>query len=232
MKAAAYAGTRNLYEGMVTAVKSLLMHSDVDKVYLLIEDDDFPYPMPECVEAINVSGQTLFWHNSPNFNRKWTWMVLMKVAMSKVLPEDLDRVLVLDIDTIVVGDISELWDVPLGDNYFAGAIEPLKSEIGTYINMGVSVQNLQKLRDGKDDEIIYALNRRPYIFSEQDCIADVCRGHILPISSRYNACDFTEPTTEPLIVHFAFNNNWQREPLVKEYRDIPWSEVRGGLCLT
>lgn len=38
-----YAGDRNVYPDMLTATKSLLMHNRIDKVYLLIEDDDFRF---------------------------------------------------------------------------------------------------------------------------------------------------------------------------------------------
>jgi len=38
-------------------MKSLLIHSNVDKIYFLIEDDEFPYELPPEVECINVSGQ-------------------------------------------------------------------------------------------------------------------------------------------------------------------------------
>ena len=42
IKAAVYTGTKNLYKAMVPAVKSLVCNSDVDKIYLFIEDDKFP----------------------------------------------------------------------------------------------------------------------------------------------------------------------------------------------
>ena len=58
MKVAAYTGTRNLYDGMLASVKSLILHSDVDKIFLLIEDDEFPYELPKCVEVRNISDQT------------------------------------------------------------------------------------------------------------------------------------------------------------------------------
>lgn len=54
MKAAVYCGTRNLYRQMITAAKSLLIHSDVDKIYFLIEDDDFPYSLPPEIECLCV----------------------------------------------------------------------------------------------------------------------------------------------------------------------------------
>lgn len=43
MKTAVYTGTKNLYPHMIPAIKSLLFNSDVDIIYLLIEDDVFPF---------------------------------------------------------------------------------------------------------------------------------------------------------------------------------------------
>ena len=40
---------------MLTAAKSLLMHSNVEKIYFLIEDDEFPYEVPQEIECINIS---------------------------------------------------------------------------------------------------------------------------------------------------------------------------------
>ena len=86
MKAACYCGTRNLYKDMIPAVNSLLKNSDVDKVYLLIEDDVFPYKMPECVETVNVKDQPYFTHNGPNFKNGWTFINQGKeIALSSAL---------------------------------------------------------------------------------------------------------------------------------------------------
>jgi len=156
MKAACYCGTRNIYADMIPAVNSLLANSDVDKVYLLIEDDEFPYPLPDKVETINVIGQTYFLKDGPNYRNGWTYMVLMRAALHRVFP-DLATILSLDCDTIVAKDISELWDLPIEDYYLAGAKEPWKSIACTYINCGVMLLNLKKLRDGKGDELIEAL---------------------------------------------------------------------------
>ena len=46
MKAAVYSGTRNLYPDMVTAAKTLVKYSSVDKIYFLTEDDRFPAVFP------------------------------------------------------------------------------------------------------------------------------------------------------------------------------------------
>ena len=217
MKAACYCGTRNIYEDMMPAVNSLLANSDVDKVYLLIEDDEFPYPLPDKVETINVSGQTYFPKDSPNYRNGWTYMVLMRAALHRIFP-DLDRILSLDCDTIVAKDISELWDLPIEDYYLAGAKEPWKSIACTYINCGVMLLNLKKLREGKGDELIEALNTKYYEFNEQDCIVEKCRGGIFVMPSDYNSCDYTIPTKTPKIVHFAARKKWRDHPLVDMYR--------------
>ena len=91
MKAAVYSGTRNLYSDMVTAAKSLLHNSDVDKVYFLIEDDKFPEYLPPQIETVNVSDQPYFKKSSPNYCNGWTYMVLMKAAMHRIFP-NLDRI--------------------------------------------------------------------------------------------------------------------------------------------
>ncbi len=226
MKAACYCGTKNLYEDMLPAVKSLIANSDVDKVFLLIEDDTFPYELPDFVEIINVSGQQFFRADGPNYDQPWTYMVLMRAALHRVFP-NLDKILSLDVDTIVAKDISKLWDIPLDGHYLAGAKEPAKSMYRTYINCGVMMLNLAKLRDsGKGDELIDALNVRRYGFNEQDCIAEQCQGGILEIPSIYNANNYTEPTTQPKIVHFAAIRQYQNHPLVEMYKNKSWDELR------
>ena len=226
MKAACYCGTRNLYEDMIPAVKSLLKNSDVDKVYLLIEDDEFPYELPSCVECINVSNQPWFDPDGPNYGNHWTYMVLMRAALHRVFP-DLDKILSLDIDTVVAKDISDVWNLPVDNYWLAGAKELHKSSFRLYINCGVMLLNLKKLRDdGKGDELIEALNTKRYDFNEQDCIAEKCQGGILEMPSDYNANTFTVPTTTPKIMHFAAIPRWQNAPLVKVYRDMSWDEVR------
>lgn len=221
MKAAVYAGTRNLYYDMIPGVKSLLAHSNVDKVYLLIEDDEFPFTIPDRVECINVSDQPYFRHDGPNFKNGWTYMVLMRAALHRVFPE-LDRVLSLDVDTIVTEDISELWDLDLSQHYLAGVREPQKSNRSLYINAGVMMLNLKRLRGGKGDEIIEALNTRHFPWNEQDCINELCAGEILEIPGDYNSSNWTARGKTQKIIHYAANPRWQTVPLVLEWRDKEW----------
>ena len=235
MKKAVYVGTRNLYEDMIPAVKSILVNSDVDKIYLLIEDDHFPFYLPKCVETINVSRQPYFRPNSPNFNLKWTYMTLMRAALPKIFP-DTDVILSMDDDVIALQDVSDLWDLPIQDYYFAASREPRKSTGGDdykfplYTQMGVVLFNLKKLRDdGMCDMVIEALNAYWFSIAEQDCMNLLCQGHIYPMPSEYNMNNYTEPCANPKMIHFAAIKDWAHKPQVEMYRTRPWSQIRGGI---
>ena len=139
MKVAAYSGTRNVYYRMIPAVKSLLKNTPIDQVYLLIEDDIFPYDLPEKVQCINVSNQQWFKKETcMNWYDGWGgYMVLIRSVYSKLFP-DLDYILSLDIDTIVDKDISAIWNLDMTDYYVAGVRDtPEFNRNGLYINGGV-----------------------------------------------------------------------------------------------
>lgn len=222
---ACYCMTRNIYHKVIPSLKSLLMHADLDRVFLLTEDDDIGLELPDCVEIINVRDQKFFPGDGPNYANGWTWMVMMRMALCYVFP-DLDRILSLDLDTIVDCEINELWDMPIENHYAAACLEPGRSKTSAYFNCGVMLVNLKKMRDGKADEIIHALNTNKYAFVEQDCMNELCSGEIYEMSGAYNFCNYTDRSAPPKIYHFAASRAWYEcEPLVKKYKDIPWPDV-------
>lgn len=238
-KYACYVMTRNYYKNIIPSLKSLLCNSDVDKVYLLIEDDDVGFKLPGRVECVNISGQKYFKEGGPNYSSAWSWVVLMRVALSKVFPEH-DRILSIDVDTLVVGDISNLWDIPMGNNYIAGALDlPLVYNDEIYINGGVVLQNLKQIReDHMDDRMIETLNTRKFAYPEQDCMNVCCRGRIYMLNGIYNSgvlhYDGTTPRSrdngKPRILHFAGRGlkTYFADERVQEYMDLPWEECEYG----
>lgn len=227
-KVAVYTGTRNLYPDMVPAVKSLLIHSDVDEIWLFIEDDEFPYELPKNVKIKNVSNQKYFKPDGPNMKSKFTYMAMMRATLYKEFP-NLDKILALDVDTLANGDISSLWDIDLEDEYYLAAVkEPARSwREDIYVNIGVALYNLEMLRDGKGDEVVNALNEEKYTYLEQDVFNLKCKGKILEIGSEYNATDYTAPTNHPKIVHYAGMKleDWRKMPLVDHYYKVPWTDI-------
>lgn len=230
MKAAVYCGTRNLYKQMIHAAKSLLMYSDVDKIYFIIEDDEFPYELPPEIECKNLSNQTYFRPDGPNYNENLglTYMVLIRAALPKIFP-DLDRILTLDVDTLVRDNISHMWDMDLDDYYLAATKEEQlsKDENRDYINMGVAMINLKKWReDHIDDKIITALDRYFYRYNEQDCINDFCEGKIKILPSDYNCCWQAKVPKHERIMHFAGIDDWAKWSYFHIYDNVAFTDIK------
>ena len=230
MRAAVYSGTRNIYEQMLPSMKSLLEHSNVEKIYFLIEDDEFPYELPPEVECINVSNQQWFLPDSPNYKNILSYMVLLRAAYTKLFPH-LDRVLTIDYDTVVNENVSDLWDLDLTDYYMAAALEKeLTEQEGRYYNMGVAMLNLKKLREDKmDDKLIDALNTYIYRYKEQDCFNDILKGHIYTLPSDYNASKLGYEPQHEKITHFAAIYKLDKFPHFDYYKNLPLSKLKRNI---
>jgi len=217
---AVYAGTSNIYEQMYTSLKSLLLNNKMDHVYLLIETDEFPYPLPENVQCINVSEQPWFPVNGANTRQRYTYMALLKVVLGEIFTNH-NRVLWLDCDTIIDGDITDLFEINMDGYYYAGAVEPGKSkDIFRYVNVGVLMCNLDALRKmGKELEMVTFLNNYQLGWPEQDCINLLCQGRIRLIDSQYNANAFTQTCLRPKILHYAAVKDYSDHWAYKRYFD-------------
>ena len=230
-RTAVYTGTRNIYHDMLVSAKSLLFHHGADRVFFLIEDDTFPEPLPDCISTMNISGQTFFPPDGPNFKCKWTYMVMMRTALTKLFPH-LDRILSLDHDTIVRKPIDYLWNIDLGDHYFA-AVEERQITIRKhpYYNFGVVMHNLARLRDGTDDRIISLVNSQRFSFCEQDAVNSLCQDGFLPLPPEYNAFSFQSPPVPDdriVIRHYAAcNHNLRSLDEYKHYEKMVIVDRKG-----
>lgn len=225
---AAYCGTRAIYDDMEVAAKSLVANSDVDVVHFVIEDAEFPRELPPIVQCHDLSGQTFFDKDGPNMASGYTYMAMMRLALCHVLPR-VGRVLSLDADTVCMADVSEVWDLPVEDCYFAASHEWHRTGNGLlYTNAGVTLYNLRKLRDGKADECIGVLNSRRYTWLEQDVGNYLCQGRIYDMPSCFNSNWWTDKNAPGAkIVHFAgvAREGWIHDTRVTRWRDMSWDEV-------
>ena len=229
-----YCGTENTYESMVISAKTLLAHTQVDKIYFLTEHDTFPIEIPDIITNINVSKQTYFNKDCPNYSTPWTYMCLMRAVYTKLLPQH-DKVLSLDIDIAVNDDISDLWDYDISDYYLAGVPE-IGRPASDYINFGVVMMNLAKLRaDHMDSKIINALNTKHWDCPEQSAFSALCAGHILCLPSDYNYIPNMHITAEPeheRITHYAGIKYWKHLGKFRQYAPIPWNDIINGTATT
>ena len=122
-----------------------------------------------------------------------------RYMIADLLP-DIDKILYLDADLIVTSDISDLYDIDLGDNYIAGVEDYFIKQIGykseinfqdadIYINAGVLLMNLPKIRKDNLAQKFIAKSialQNKIKFQDQDIINIVCKGKIKPVDSKYN----------------------------------------------
>lgn len=242
MKYVVYAGTPNLYEQMVWAAKSLVAHTKVDGIYFLIEDDVFPYELPDFIKTINVKEyeDRQFPPHGANAKTHFTKMALVRVCYPELLP-DVDMVLQLDVDTVVMDDISPIWDTPMTGKWFAACYEEFSGydpyHSGHYYNVGVCLFNLEQMR--KDDaqaQLVDWINNVKANCVEQDALnyLGAMSGKATDLDMRYNenrACGYTD---DPAIVHYVGYMDWITNPrlprreYLKLWRNKTWEEILHG----
>ena len=236
-RVAVYTGTRNIYEAMWGAAKSMLAVGGADEVWLFIEDAKFPFDTGDLpVHVRDVSGQRYFLKDGPNMQSGFTYMAMMRAVLAAEFPY-LGRILALDCDAYAVRDCRGIWDLDLDANggyYLAAAYEPERCKPGAnslkYCNIGVCLYNLDLLRStGKWLEVVDVLNRRKFDWLEQDAFSFLCQGRILEMSSECNYCPpFVRKQREEDIVirHFAGKKEWMKEKLAMAWTGMPVSEVK------
>lgn len=234
-KTAVYAGTKNTYEDILISCKSLFANSDVDTVYLFIEDDEFPMKLPREVKTINVSDKKALFEGGANEKSRFTYMGLLKSALCRFVPK-VKKALMLDYDTIVVDDISELWDTDLKGFYWAGVPDlgvPTEPGKPKYFNSGVALMNFELLRkDGVDKAMLEDLNVSYARYGDQDVLNKFCYGSVLEIPVCYNESPVTGHTMNPKIVHYAGlakeNGylNRERRHFYNAYKTLDWPDIQ------
>lgn len=236
-KIVVYSGTPNRYEQMERSSKMLLTNGHVDKIYFLIEDEVYPNKLPDIIEPINISNQSYFKSYSPNAKTLWTHMALIRLGLHRIFPQ-YDRILWLDTDTLITDDISDIFNTPLGDYYYYGAVRENRHYIQymnirkierqevfyqaypqineqVYYNSGVLLENLKLLRDsGMGDRIIGRINNFRSNFPDQNVINRFCRDRIYNLGCEYNWSFFTGDEDMPRIIHTSSG------PIRPEYQAI------------
>lgn len=240
MKHAVYSGTRNLYESMVWSAKSLVANSGVDRIHMLIEDDDFPYELPDGlfdVRNVREYADRTFPDTGVNAKTHFTKMALVRVCYEELLP-GVDKVLQLDADTVVMSNVDAIWDIDVDGKWFAACQEIYSGynpyEAAKYYNVGVCLFNVEQMREDKAQKrLVKFVNKRIANCVEQDALNyyGSRKRKIADMPMRYNensACGYTD---DPAIVHYVGYMDWQtntrlpRREYLKLYRDKSWGEI-------
>ncbi len=171
----------------------------------------------------------------------------LRLMLHRLLPE-VDRILYMDVDVLVCGSLLPVWQADLGDAVLAavkGAVnlsdkwewnsprpywkhlEPMR---GRYINAGVTLLDLSKIRERNLEEQWKKWAKEKLYYQDQDILNITCRDVIYYLSPRYNRLAymseadyagfvregiFTEQECEealasPVIIHYAGDKPWKR----------------------
>lgn len=191
-------------------------------------------------ELIPVQAKDIGLDDAPTTNR-YPKEIYYRIFAAKYLPEDVDRVLYLDPDIIVNGSIKELYELNIDDYYFAasshiGRMLHIYNEFrlgmdedSPYINSGVMLMNLKKLRQEQDyQEVIDFIEKKKKRLSlpDQDIISTLYGSRIYPLSTfRYNMTELLYMLHSPQ--EKTLTLDWIREhSVIIHYcgRNKPWKQ--------
>lgn len=173
-----YASDDNFAEIMGVSIVSLLENNqDIDKIYIYILDSGIKGENKEKVEQIFKKYNRLspIWIPAININDEIGMEVkqdrgsisqFARLFISRVLPDNLHRVLYLDCDTIVNKSLNELWTIDMQGKIIAALLDPFstlyRKNLGLekrdiLINSGVMLIDFKRWKEDRIEEKIIGL---------------------------------------------------------------------------
>lgn len=174
----------------------------------------------------------------------FTLTIYFRLFIADMFPE-YDKGLYIDSDVVVPGDISELYNHNLEENLIGASTDNsiqdipeltkyVEEAIGVnrleYINSGVLVMNLKKMRETEfSKKFLTLLNTYHFdsIAPDQDYLNAMCNGKILYLNEEWDAMP-TEGKKElknPKLIHYnLFQKPWCYDNI--QYEDIFWEYAK------
>ncbi len=160
-----------------------------------------------------------------------------------------DKCIYIDSDVVVPGDISELYNIELGDNLIGACndisianvpelVNYVENAVGVpmkqYINSGVLLMNVKKMREDKFSErFLELLNTYHFdsVAPDQDYINAICNGKIKYLGEEWDAMpnDAREMLEKPKLIHYnLFQKPWNYDNI--QYEEYFWSYAKETEC--
>lgn len=203
--------TDNNYIPLAMALTSLVCNAGKNtfyNIYILISSDfsqDSAQVIKECMGnyktrcKLNFKDVGNIFDNVTISISHITQPTFYRLAIPDLIEED--KCIYLDTDTIIMSDLEELYNIPLGECYVAGARHfefilssdsdeycmainlPGKEQ---YINAGILVMNLKEMRKNQMTNTFLDLIPQNMPTQDQDIINKACYGKIAFIPFKYN----------------------------------------------
>lgn len=138
-------------------------------------------------------------------SKRYPLEIYYRLFAAQVLPKEVDKILYLDPDIVVINKLDELYNLDFEDNYFIGATHVRRllrkfNEIrvnapknSPYINTGVMMMNINKLREEQDVSKVYEYinkHKRKFTLPDQDILCGLYGDKVKLIDQyKYNLSD-------------------------------------------
>lgn len=170
----------------------------------------------------------------------FTLTIYFRLFIPAMFPQ-YDKAIYIDSDVVVTGDLAELYDTPLGDDYIGACpdlsiadvpplmqytVDAVGMQAGKYVNSGVLLMNLKALREkGLDRHFLELLNtyHLDCIAPDQDYLNAMCAGRIRYLEECWDAMpnDSKPPLKAPKLIHYnLFSKPWCYDGI--QYGEFFW----------
>ena len=171
----------------------------------------------------------------------FTLTIYFRLFIPSMFPQ-YDKGIYIDSDVVLTDDISKLFDIDIGENYIGACndlsiadIPPLvaytEKAVGVnakeYINSGVLLMNLKKMRDDDlEGHFLSLLNKYHFdsIAPDQDYLNAMCNGKIYYLDEKWDTMpnDAKPMLTETSLIHYnLFSKPWCYDGI--QYEEQFWN---------
>ena len=251
------------YPLMVT-ILSAVMNADTNTEYqfiILISDEfevDSKKMINELLQQYNMP-EAIFYNMGKSYGeikmqiKHISHATFYRLQLPELLKK-IEKCIYLDVDIVVKKDLKEFFNIDIEDKYVAGVkaagyyypeekkkktMQILKlATFDQYINAGVLLLNLKKMRDDNLSTVFQQLLGKNFPSQDQDILNVACYNHIKILPLKYNAMtkynvgdknaydtieslpicysreEWNEACEAPVIIHYA--DRWK-----------PWQDLRG-----
>ena len=171
----------------------------------------------------------------------FTLTIYFRLFIPSMFPQ-YDKGIYIDSDVVLTDDIAKLFDIDIGENYIGACndlsiadIPPLvaytEKAVGVnakeYINSGVLLMNLKKMRDDDlEGHFLSLLNKYHFdsIAPDQDYLNAICNGKIYYLEEKWDTMpnDAKPMLTETSLIHYnLFSKPWCYDGI--QYEEQFWN---------
>lgn len=252
------------YPLMVTLL-SAVMNAEANTQYqfIILVPNEFEADSVKIINRLlkeNNMPEAIFYNMQKDYQgiqmqiKHITYATFYRLQLPELL-KDIDKCIYLDVDTVIEKDLKDLFDIEIENKYMAGVKaagyyypeeKKVKSmqlleiaEFDQYVNAGVLLLNLKKMREDNLSESFENLLKKNFPSQDQDILNAACYSQIKILPPKYNAMTKYDAgnkkaydTIECLSICYS-REEWNEacdSPVIIHYADRwkPWQDLRGS----